>query len=119
MNYLARKRCTCLSQITILEKSHSDCSGAPRPVLTAITLGVSSNPVKEGGQQDTRHLMRYLTPPRLPPTEGTGSHAASTNCIQSMIEICRDHCRNVKRWRDGRVCCVGEEQDQAGLVDAS
>lgn len=25
----------------------------------------------------------------------------STNPIESMIEICRDHSRNVKRWRDG------------------
>ena len=37
------------SQTTIFEKSHSDWSGAPRPVLTEITLGVSSNPVKDGG----------------------------------------------------------------------
>ena len=25
----------------------------------------------------------------------------STNAVESMIEICRDHGRNVKRWRDG------------------
>jgi putative transposase len=25
----------------------------------------------------------------------------STNAIESMIEICRDHAANVKRWRDG------------------
>lgn len=27
----------------------------------------------------------------------------STNTIESMIGICRDHCRNVKRWRDGSI----------------
>jgi hypothetical protein len=26
-----------------------------------------------------------------------------TNCIESMIEICRDHAANVKRWRDGQM----------------
>jgi putative transposase len=35
----------------------------------------------------------------------------STNPIESMIEICRDHCRNVKRWSDGtmvlRWCAAG------------
>ena len=27
----------------------------------------------------------------------------STNSIESMIEICRDHAANVKRWRDGQM----------------
>jgi putative transposase len=27
----------------------------------------------------------------------------STNAIESMIEICRDHAANVKRWRDGQM----------------
>jgi len=35
----------------------------------------------------------------------------STNPIESMIEICRDHCTNVKRWKDGtmvlRWCAAG------------
>jgi putative transposase len=35
----------------------------------------------------------------------------STNPIESMIEICRDHCANVKRWKDGtmalRWCAAG------------
>lgn len=35
----------------------------------------------------------------------------STNCIESMIDICKDHARNVKRWRDGtmalRWCAAG------------
>jgi putative transposase len=35
----------------------------------------------------------------------------STNCVESMIEICRDHSRNVKHWQDGtmalRWCAAG------------
>ena len=40
----------------------------------------------------------------------------STNPIESMIEISRDHCTNVKRWRDGQMVlrwCA------AGMVEAS
>jgi hypothetical protein len=50
MSYLARKRCTCPNQLTIFDKSHSDWSGAPRPAYPEITPGVSSTPVKDGGQ---------------------------------------------------------------------
>jgi putative transposase len=35
--------------------------------------------------------------------------------VESMIEICRDHSRNVKRWRDGQMAlrwCA------AGMVEA-
>ena len=35
----------------------------------------------------------------------------STNAIESMIGICRDHSTNVKRWRDGQMalrwCAAG------------
>jgi putative transposase len=35
----------------------------------------------------------------------------STNAVESMIEICRDHSTNVKRWRDGQMalrwCAAG------------
>jgi hypothetical protein len=35
----------------------------------------------------------------------------STNAIESMIDICKDHARNVKRWRDGQMalrwCAAG------------
>jgi putative transposase len=27
----------------------------------------------------------------------------STNAVESMIEICRDHSTNVKNWRDGQI----------------
>ena len=39
----------------------------------------------------------------------------STNCIESMISVCREHASNVKRWRDGQMAlrwCA------AGMVEA-
>ena len=39
----------------------------------------------------------------------------STNAIESMISVCREHASNVKRWRDGRMAlrwCA------AGMVEA-
>jgi putative transposase len=40
----------------------------------------------------------------------------STNAVESMISISRDHARNVKRWRDGQMAlrwCA------AGMVEAT
>ena len=49
--------------------------------------------------------MRLKVPPTLART------LRSTNAIESMIEICRDHSANVKRWRDGQMalrwCAAG------------
>lgn len=49
-----RKRCTHLSQIAVLDKSHSGWPGAPRPYLGQFTPGVSSIPVKDGGRGGSR-----------------------------------------------------------------
>ena len=55
--------------------------------------------------------------PRPSPSAASVSHPTlartlrSTNAIESMIEICRDHSTNVKRWRDGQMalrwCAAG------------
>jgi hypothetical protein len=40
----------------------------------------------------------------------------STNAIESMIFVCREHAGNVKRWRDGQMAlrwCA------AGMIDAA
>ncbi len=56
-------------------------------------------------------LFETLTVNRLgvPPT--LARTLRSTNAIESMIEICRDHSTNVKRWRDGQMalrwCAAG------------
>jgi transposase-like protein len=62
------------------------------------------------GLAETLTVMRLGVPPTLART------LRSTNPIESMIEIARDHCTNVKRWRDGEMVlrwCA------AGMVEAS
>jgi putative transposase len=57
------------------------------------------------GLAETLTISRLGVPPTLART------LRSTNAIESMIEICRDHSTNVKRWRDGhmalRWCAAG------------
>ncbi len=62
------------------------------------------------GMDQTLTVLRLDLPPTLART------LRSTNAIESMISICRDHSRNVKRWRDGQMAmrwCA------AGMVEAS
>ncbi len=57
------------------------------------------------GMPETLTILRLGVPPTLART------LRSTNSIESMIEICREHSKNVKRWRDGtmalRWCAAG------------
>jgi transposase-like protein len=57
------------------------------------------------GLAETLTVLAFDVPPTLART------LRSTNAIESMIEICRDHSRNVKRWQDGamvvRWCAAG------------
>jgi putative transposase len=62
------------------------------------------------GLAETLTVLRLGVPPTLART------LRSTNAIESMISICREHARNVKRWRDGQMAlrwCA------AGMVEAS
>ncbi len=62
------------------------------------------------GLEQTLTVLRLDVPPTLART------LRSTNAVESMISICRDHSRNVKRWRDGQMAlrwCA------AGMVEAS
>jgi putative transposase len=62
------------------------------------------------GMAETLTVLRLGVPPTLART------LRSTNAIESMISICRDHASNVKRWRDGQMAlrwCA------AGMVEAS
>jgi putative transposase len=62
------------------------------------------------GLPETLTVNRLGVPPTLART------LRSTNPIESMIEICRDHSANVKRWRDGQMAlrwCA------AGMVEAA
>jgi putative transposase len=61
------------------------------------------------GLDETLTVLRLGVPPTLART------LRSTNAIESMISVCRDHANNVKRWRDGRMAlrwCA------AGMVEA-
>jgi putative transposase len=49
------------------------------------------------GLPETLTIGRLAVPPTLART------LRSTNSIESMISICRDHAANVKRWRDGQM----------------
>jgi putative transposase len=57
------------------------------------------------GMTETLTILRLGVPPTLART------LRSTNPVESMIEICREHSRNVKRWRGGtmalRWCAAG------------
>ena len=57
------------------------------------------------GLDQTLTVLRLGVPPTLART------LRSTNCIESMISVCREHAGNVKRWRDGqralRWCAAG------------
>ncbi len=62
------------------------------------------------GLAETLTITRLGVPPTL------GRTLRSTNAVESMIEICRDHSSNVKRWRDGQMAlrwCA------AGMVEAT
>jgi hypothetical protein len=51
------------------------------------------------------------TSPTHPRTSNSQPRAELEITIESMISICRDHARNVKRWRDGQMalrwCAAG------------
>jgi putative transposase len=57
------------------------------------------------GLAETLTVLRLGVPPTLART------LRSTNAIESMISICREHAKNVKRWRDGQMalrwCAAG------------
>jgi transposase-like protein len=71
-----------------LEKKHPGAAGSLRE-----------------GLFETLTVSRLGVPPTLART------LRSTNAVESMIEICRDHSANVKRWRDGQMalrwCAAG------------
>ncbi|MGH3553905.1 MAG: IS256 family transposase [Pseudonocardiaceae bacterium] len=61
------------------------------------------------GLDETLTVLRLGMPPTLART------LRSTNTIESMISVCREHASNVKRWRDGQMAlrwCA------AGMIEA-
>ena len=94
---------------------HADSALAAQALLEALAAELDKThpgaaaSLREG-MAETLTVLRLGVPPTLART------LRSTNAIESMISICRDHARNVKRWRDGQMAlrwCA------AGMVEAS
>jgi len=93
---------------------HADSALAGEAELTALaneldrTHPGAAASLREG-MAETLTVLRLGLPPTLART------FRSTNAVESMISICRDHAGNVKRWRDGQMAlrwCA------AGMVEA-
>jgi putative transposase len=89
---------------------HADSALAAEAELTALaneldrTHPGAAASLREG-MAETLTVQRLGLPPTLART------FRSTNAVESMISICRDHAGNVKRWRDGQMalrwCAAG------------
>ncbi len=94
---------------------HDPDALAAEATLEALARGLAkSHPGAAGslreGLAETLTVTRLGVPPTLART------LRSTNAIESMLEICRDHSANVKRWRNGQMVlrwCA------AGMLEAS
>ena len=94
---------------------HADSALQAEAQLTALAKELDkTHPGAAGslreGMAETLTVLRLEVPPTLART------LRSTNAVESMISISRDHSRNVKRWRDGQMAlrwCA------AGMVEAS
>jgi putative transposase len=104
-----------LVQRRMREAYHADSGLTAEAKLTALAKELDKThpgaaaSLREG-LQETLTVLRLGVPPTLART------LRSTNPIESMISICRNHSTNVKRWRDGQMAlrwCA------AGMVEAA
>jgi putative transposase len=89
---------------------HADSALAAEAELTALAAELDKThpgaaaSLREG-LAETLTVLRLDVPPTL------ARSLRSTNAIESMISICREHAKNVKNWRDGtmalRWCAAG------------
>jgi len=89
---------------------HADSALAAEAELTALAAELerthpgAAASLREG-LTETLTVLRLDVPPTL------ARSLRSTNAIESMISICRDHAKNVKNWQDGRMalrwCAAG------------
>ena len=89
---------------------HADSALAAEAELTALAAELdrthpgAATSLREG-MAETLTVLRLGLPPTLART------FRSTNAVESMISICREHASNVKRWRDGQMalrwCAAG------------
>jgi len=94
---------------------HADSALEAEALLTALAKELGkTHPGAAGSLREGLH--ETLTVLRLDVSPTLARTLRSTNAIESMISISRDHARNVKRWRDGQMAlrwCA------AGMVEAS
>jgi putative transposase len=104
-----------LVQQRMRQAYHAETALAAEAKLTALakeldkTHPAAAASLREG-LQETLTVLRLGVPPTLACT------LRSTNPIESLISICRNHSTNVKRWRDGQMAlrwCA------AGMVEAA
>ena len=99
-------------------RGEADARGLPRRLgaggrgrADRLAAELDTHPPRRRGQSLREGLAETLTVLRLgvPPT--LARTLRSTNPIESMISICREHSKNVKRWRDGQMalrwCAAG------------
>src|SRR3954468_2279235 len=106
----SRRRCARRSARRSAGAYHAESALAAEAALTALageldkTHPGAAASLREG-LQDTLPVRRLAVPPPLART------LRSTNAVESMISIARDHSSNVKRWRDGQMalrwCAAG------------
>jgi putative transposase len=94
---------------------HADSALEAEAMLEALAKELDkTHPGAAGSLREGLH--ETLTVLRLDVPLTLARTLRSTNAIESMISISRDHARNVKRWRDGQMAlrwCA------AGMVEAS
>ncbi len=94
---------------------HADSALAAEVMLSALAAELERTHPRAAaslreGMTKTLTVLRLGVPPTLART------LRSTNAIESIISICRDHGRNVKRWHDGQMAlrwCA------AGMIEAA
>jgi transposase-like protein len=109
------RTCAARSRSGCRNAYHADSALEAEAQLTALATELDkTHPGAAGnlreGMAETLTVLRLEVPPTLART------LRSTNAVESMISISRDHSRNVKRWRDGAMAlrwCA------AGMVEAS
>ena len=87
-------------------------SGAGLDLVAQDEVGVELEHTHPGAAGSLREgLAETLTVLRLGVPRTLARTLRSTNCIESMISICRNHSANVKKWQNGnmalRWCAAG------------
>ena len=93
---------------------HADSALAAQAVLEVLAAELDKThpgaaaSLREG-MPETLTVLRLGVPPTL------ARSLRSTNCIESMIGICREHAKNVKHWKDGQMAL---RWAAAGMLEA-